>query len=102
MPHHTHDCDRCVHFGTVDWEGIPADLYWCAKPEHPSLDSVLVRYGSNGPEYWSAHPPEAFADPEGFISSLRERNHPALVLYARAAEAGLYKGPHASAFRSES
>jgi hypothetical protein len=49
-PFYTHDCDRCVYQGTVyathgGYYG-PVDFYTCD-------DSVLARYGNEGPTYAS-------------------------------------------------
>ncbi len=69
-PVHVHDCDTCIYLGTIkprttdgkatDTEQF-IDCYWCADTTHPGLSSVIGRYGSEGSEYASSHPPESFA-----------------------------------------
>lgn len=59
-----HDCKACRDLGSFDDpEHGHLDLYWCVNPSYRNLDSLLARYGDDGPEYVSAHPPEAFSDP---------------------------------------
>lgn len=70
-PRYTHDCDKCIYLGTVyarrenDCKDY-IDCYWCAN-RYPSLSSVLGRYGNEGPEYMSSHPPEAFASGNDYL-----------------------------------
>lgn len=93
-PVHTHDCDRCVYLGTIsprsasDSEGQWIDCYWCENKEHPQLSSMLGRYGSNGPEYASSHPPEAFASKDDYLL-FADRWY--LFSLLRATWLGLYK-----------
>lgn len=78
----THDCDKCVFLGRLrDY-----DLYWCNRkePDDTDLASMLARYGSDGPEYISSHPPDAFC--EGFIPSEVDRE-----ILSRALAKGLYQ-----------
>jgi hypothetical protein len=95
-PKHKHDCTHCVFLGTyldnkvnnIQGTRDEIDCYWCDKPDFPSLSSILGRYGSEGPEYFSYHPPEAFAD-KHFLERAQ-----AWYLYAmlKATLMGLYKG----------
>lgn len=68
QPYHTHDCDRCVSLGNAyDHRGeVVGDMYWCQSPSSPSLDSVMFRYGSEGSQYISAHPPNDFQSVESY------------------------------------
>lgn len=93
-PHHTHDCDKCVYLGSVyakrnnDFPKEYIDCYWCVKELYPSLTSVIGRFGSDGPDYSSSHPPEAFADPNDYLM-IADRWY--LFALLRATELGLYR-----------
>lgn len=51
MAQYTHDCTICRFLGTVQDAGNhPVDLYRCAGVHQ---DSVIARYGSDGPDYSS-------------------------------------------------
>jgi hypothetical protein len=52
-----HDCEKCKFLGQFQ----EFDLYWCESFSSPTLDSLLARYGSDGPKYLSSHPPGAFS-----------------------------------------
>jgi hypothetical protein len=54
-----------------------------------SLDSVIGRYGSEGPDYAASHPPEAFADAEGYVKQAEHWYREAMT---RAKARGLYAG----------
>lgn len=45
-PTHIHDCNDCTFHGTQTIQGRAVDFYTCD-------DTVIGRYGSDGPEYWS-------------------------------------------------
>lgn len=45
-PAHRHDCDSCAFHGTRNVGDKKVDFYTCG-------DTVIGRYGSDGPEYWS-------------------------------------------------
>lgn len=49
----THDCDRCEYLGTgsITGQGL-VDVYWCPETI-AGQGSAVLRYGSDGPEYWS-------------------------------------------------
>lgn len=47
-PRHTHDCDRCVFLGQHE----EYDLYFC-KQVAGFGDTVIARFGSEGPDYSS-------------------------------------------------
>lgn len=77
-PRYRHDCDRCRFLGRYAQPkrrhvGVPedavteVDLYWCLSPSTPELDSVIARFGDDGPEYAASHPPDCFADPIGYV-----------------------------------
>lgn len=94
-PVHQHDCDRCVYLGTInrdrfgdDVDGNKIDCYWCKSPSSPNLDSVIGRFGSNGPDYSSSLPPEAFAMGDEYLINAER-----WYLYAilQATLKGLYK-----------
>jgi hypothetical protein len=55
-PRYQHDCQKCKYLGQFE----EYDFYWCKSHNLPTLDSILARYGSDGPEYLSSHPPGAF------------------------------------------
>lgn len=55
-PRFRHDCRRCKFLGSAD----RFDLYWCQSVSGRMFDSVIGRYGSDGPEYAASHPPGAF------------------------------------------
>ena len=60
-----HDCKSCLYLGTIkprSKDDEPVDCYWCKHgPESaPTNVSMLGRYGNEGHEYASSHPPEAF------------------------------------------
>ena len=46
-PTFTHDCDCCTFLGSVVQDEQWHDLYTCRG-------SAIIRYGDNGPEYYSA------------------------------------------------
>jgi len=52
MPEHMHDCDRCRYLGTVQMIGRTLDIYNCTSIISPE-GSIILRYGSDGPEYSS-------------------------------------------------
>lgn len=61
-PVHEHDCNRCVFHGTrVGNNGRVVDFYTCG-------DTVLARYGSDGPEYSSGEAEIYARDPTFFTS----------------------------------
>jgi type 1 glutamine amidotransferase len=60
---YTHDCTKCIYLGSIKKRhpGDNAiDCYVCLDKENPSLHSIIGRFGSEGEEYYSSHPPEAF------------------------------------------
>lgn len=96
-PKFTHDCERCVFLGHVksrlepeDESQEAIDIYWCKSPRIQSLDSVIGRYSCDGPDYYSSHPPEAFAGPEEYLARAGRWYLFALV---QAARKGLYNFP---------
>lgn len=62
-PRYQHDCDKCTYLGQFEDQEQSEiyDLYWCKNPQEPILDSVIARYGNDGHEYRSSHPPGAFS-----------------------------------------
>lgn len=52
-PLYKHDCNKCIFLGSVFdvLNKVDADLYCC--PMEVSGPSILVRYSSDGPDYWS-------------------------------------------------
>lgn len=92
-PVYEHDCDACKYLGTYthlasssDEQDKFIDCYWCVNPEHRSLDSVIGREGSDGSNYASSHPPEAFAD-KNYLQHARSWYLFALI---QASRMGLY------------
>ena len=73
-PKHTHDCDKCTYLGSVKkWRASKndytiIDCYVCLKADSPNLHSIIGRYGSDGPEYASSHPPEAFEEKDTYLT----------------------------------
>lgn len=48
-PVHVHDCSRCIFLGNyTDYQNQVCDLYICIDEEHPSLSSLICRYGDDG------------------------------------------------------
>lgn len=47
-PRFTHDCKRCRFVDSITVDEIPYDWYLCGA------DSIIGRYGDEGPAYWSA------------------------------------------------
>lgn len=93
-PRYTHDCEKCVYLGTVYAERENdcknyIDCYWCKNERYPSLTSVIGRYGSDGPEYSSSLPPEAFAAGNDYLM-MADRWY--LFALFRATVLGLYHG----------
>lgn len=92
-PRFRHDCESCLFFGNCG----ELDLYVCLskrswKRDHPNLDSMILRAGNVPNDYYSFHPPDAFADPKDFVKQM-EKNYPEYIeLLKRYKEAGLYKG----------
>lgn len=48
-PRFTHDCDSCVFVATIGEN----DWYVCPPLKDGLGGSVVARYGSDGPQYWS-------------------------------------------------
>lgn len=69
-PYWEHDCEKCEFLGGMVLTSARFDLYVCAKhPENPDpMDSIIARYGSDGPDYHSTPP------------SLTDIGHPALAV----------------------
>lgn len=92
-PRFDHDCDACVFLGAYTGPAPRCqriDLYWCPNPSHPTLSSVLGRYGDNGSSYYSSTPPEAVSD----AMYLRNAQPWYQEAIARALAAGLYRIDH--------
>lgn len=91
-PKFAHDCERCVFLGRIDSENESEaiDIYWCKSPTIQSLDSVIGRYSCDSSDYYSSHPPEAFAGPEEYLTRAGRWYLFALV---QAARKGLYTFP---------
>jgi len=107
-PQFAHYCNACIFLGSVEIQedngyGVHFDLWWCAdqrkKEGQSDRSSVICRHADDGPEYFSSHPPECFADPEGYIEMMDKREHPYAFAMARAAAMGLYTGPYADRFK---
>lgn len=49
IPRYEHDCDKCIFLG---YEG-KYDLYTCFKEDEPIIITLIVRYSSEGPDYYS-------------------------------------------------
>lgn len=57
MARFTHDCSACRPLGTSTLKGRAYDWYVCGSGPYAS---IIARWGSDGPEYWSA--PRAVAE----------------------------------------
>jgi len=75
-PRFTHDCERCRFLG--DYEEY--DLYVCARDG--KIDTVIARYGSDGPEYMSG---VIFA----VLDPIKDRSPPLVESLKRATALGL-------------
>lgn len=84
----THDCKCCIYCGSTNHDGEHIDLYYCkvGRDDFPALASLIARWGDEGWEYASSHPPEAFA--EGFVPEAWEK-----LVVSRARELGVYLEP---------
>lgn len=56
-PRFKHDCTGCTFLGHYDDGDEKRDIYWCCSPSDPILDSIIARFGDDGPEYRSQLPP---------------------------------------------
>ena len=66
-PTHTNDCKRCQYLHSETLEGQTVDWYRCPKRGGTNIgDSIIGRFGSEGPEYWSM--------PASVIESVEERD----------------------------
>lgn len=100
-PKWEHDCEECKFLGRhTDHNNKEMDLYWCPS-NTPELSSVIGRWGSNGPEYYSQLPPEAVSCPEDFIAVMKSRSKSYYYIEAmvRATERGLYTGRFTDQFK---
>lgn len=75
-PQYEHDCEKCVYLSDYG----DYDLYWC--PQDPVGETVLARFGNEGPDYVSCPP-----------SLIRHEmaDHPLPVAVRRAMEMGLIR-----------
>lgn len=81
-PKHEHDCEACRYLGQVQDGGDVVDVYWHVSSTS-SLASVIGRRSSEGHDYASSNPPEAFSGPGEYLM----RNAPRWYLYALAVAA---------------
>ncbi len=79
-----HDCDACKFLGQFE----EYDLYWCINPSHRPLDSLLFRFGNEGCEYLSSHPPFSNGAMDGMMTDGKHLYY--LEMLKRGEEAGLY------------
>jgi hypothetical protein len=49
-PTHTHDCRSCIFIASIYMGSENYDAYVCVGRD----PSVILRYGSEGPDYWSS------------------------------------------------
>lgn len=93
-PIHDHDCDICQYLGIVE----KVDIYWCAASDMPELHNVIMRTGSEGPNYAAIHPPSENAYGLEWLEHMRSRSEVSMTSrcylwgLAEAARHGLYKG----------
>lgn len=52
-----HDCTGCYFLGTYydqhRFYNNPIDIYVCTEGKKPGDVCIILRYGDNGPDYWS-------------------------------------------------
>lgn len=48
-PRYDHDCSACLFCGRIE----EFDIYWCAKDEAVGAGTIILRYSSEGSEYYS-------------------------------------------------
>jgi hypothetical protein len=97
-PKFSHDCDQCLFFG----HEYDQDLYICVnkhdwkRSKNHNLDSMLLRCGNSGPDYFSYHAPESVAwPPPGEWFETMKKNQPGYVeLLNLAKQVGLYTGAY--------
>lgn len=91
-PYHTHDCEHCVYLGSVSasrngmgrtafFPGVvhdAVDLYFC--PQSGLVPTVIARFGSDGPDYYSGIPTRPDHATNPFLC----------IAFTRAVLAGLY------------
>ena len=91
-PVHEHDCDACIYLGTYtdlgDKKDKHIDCYWCKSRDNDNLHSVIGRHSSEGSDYASSHPPEAFAEKQEYLKHARSWYLFALI---QASRKGLYQ-----------
>jgi len=66
-PYFQHDCIKCVFLGGVILntplgENRRFDIYICPSSQTHKLDSILARFGNEGPEYLSYNPDTLHSD----------------------------------------
>lgn len=68
-----HDCETCKYIGTYKYKHDDKmyDLYCHQHPDYASLDSLVARYGDDGPEY--------LATPRQLIQAWYHKDHPLYV-----------------------
>lgn len=49
LPRYEHDCTKCIFLGYED----KYDLYTCLKEDEITIYTVIARYSSEGPDYYS-------------------------------------------------
>ena len=69
QPVYTHDCPKCKYLGSMFIGNRTADWYQC-KGFDPS---VIARFSSDGPDYWSTSP-EMVTDDRYLIARRQEDN----------------------------
>ena len=52
-PRHTHDCECCRFLGRLDHSGGPTKDIYVHQDEDGDGDTLILREGSDGPEYAS-------------------------------------------------
>jgi len=64
-----HDCKMCIFLGPESKDGDPIladyDVFYCT-----GTGSLVIRFGSNGPDYWSGKPSEL----EFIIEQMKKNN----------------------------
>ena len=51
--HWAHDCKGCFFLGAYYDDNKPIDVYVCTNGKKRGNVCILLRYGNDGPDYWS-------------------------------------------------
>lgn len=92
MPTHEHDCDACKFVETYELLGQDGmtvhtvDLYYCGSRTSGLGSSIIQRFSSDGPDYWSM-PASLVPDPDlkaRYWGDIAEERRPHIEAYFKA------------------